>query len=370
MTERNRTYTDDSALSTPYLVLNEQQTDDINLTLVEERALLDTPYSDGKVAISVDLEDESVDLASFVTASDPIKVNGLNLLNVATYILHLFVSYGVGVWGLDGLVETRVEVAQRYDSLITPASWTYYIWFPILVTETIFVVAQLFPEYRARPIIQQGVSFFFFYTCLLQTGWTFFFCFKLFICSFVCVILTVITLASLLASQNLAVGRRRSREEFWLFRFCFLLHFAWMVVMASVHFALVIRHNSSEHLSTQLASDVAGMSILLPVACYFLLQKDGYNFIIPSVILWSYVGMAWRLHNPSEHVKDDYGSLIISAVQQIVWFFIIILLLLLGPRVLVWICNTYYTIRVIRLGDDETEDEAQLSISSFWNRIR
>lgn len=366
MPQRDRSSTEDSASSTPYMVLNDEQAEEMNLTLVEERALRELPFADDKMVVSALLEDEDDDLVSLIVASESTKVNGLNLLNVATYIVHLVVSYGVGVWGLDGLVETRVEVAQQYETLITPASWAYYIWVPILVTESTFVVAQLFKEYRARPIIQQGVSYFFFYTCLLQTGWTMFFCFKLFICSLVCVILSVISLASLLASQHLAIRGKRSREEFWLFRFCFLLHFAWMVVMASVHFALVIRHHSSEHLSTQLASDFAGMSILLPVACYFLLQKDGYNLIIPAVILWSYIGMAWRLQWPSEHLVEDYGELTVSALRQTVWFFNIVLVALLGPRFLVWICNTYYTIRVIRLGEDETDD-AQFSITSFLN---
>jgi len=363
-------FTDESApsITGTYMILNnDEEGGEMNLTFVGE-GVNEMPFEhNNKMVIAATLEDEEDDLASLLIVAGPTKVNGLNLLNVATYLMHIFVSYGVGVWGLDGLVDTRVEVFHKHDTLITPATWAYYIWIPILVTETIFVIAQLFSDYRARPIIQQGVGFFFFYTSLLQTGWTMFFCFKLFFWSFICVLLSVISLASLLASQHLVQIRgRRIREEFWLFRFCFLLHFAWMVVMASVHFALLIRHSLSENYSMQLASDIAAMSILLPAACYFLLQKDGHNFIIPTVILWSYISMEWRLQHPSDRLLEDYGLLVVSSVRQVLWFFIGTVTVLLGPRVLVWICNTYYTIRVIRLGDDSTADD-HLSRSSLWN---
>jgi hypothetical protein len=347
------------------MVLDDEE-GELNLTPVQDRPIQESIFHD-KLVMSATLEDDDDDLTTFLISSQSSRLSGLNMLNVATYVVHLFVSYGVGVWGLDGLVSTRVEVAQEYDTLVTPASWAYYIWIPILVTETVFVVAQLFPEYRTRPIIQQGISFWFFYTCLLMTGWTLFFCFRLFIISFICVILSVISLASLLASCHLSQLRgHKSTEEFWLFLFPFLLHFGWMVVMAAVHFAQIMRYVSNHHLATQLAADMVAIGLLLPVACFFLLQTDGHNFIIPAVILWSYVGMAWRLQNPDQELLDDYGDMAVSAIRQVVYFFFIVIACLLGPRLFVWIANTYFTIRVLRLSGDE-DDGGQMSRSSYWN---
>ncbi|KAI2512544.1 hypothetical protein MHU86_1763 [Fragilaria crotonensis] len=369
---RDRILTEDSFQSTSYMVLADEEGGEMSLTPVNDQRLRDSGhFMNDKIVtpiIRLDDHDDDDDLTPFLLSRHPTRLNGLNLLNVATYIMHLIVSYGVGVWGLDGLVDTRVAIAQKYETLVTPSPWAYYIWIPILMTETIFVTAQLFPDYRSRPIIQQGTSFFFFYTCLLQTGWTLFFAFKLFIFSFVCVVLVVISLASLLTSQHLTQTRgRASLEEFWLFRFPFCLHFAWMVVMAANDFAILIRYEFRHEMDTQLTSDIVAMGILLPVACFFMLRAEGPNFIVPGVILWSYVGMVTRLLHPSDKLLEDYGGMVVSAVRQSLYFFIGIVSFLLGPRIMVWFCNEYCTIRVINFNE---EDGATLSRSSFWNGHR
>ena len=347
---------------------------EMSLTPVGDRPLPGSiPFSSHKDLEAIRLQDEQDehddDLTPFLLSTHTTRINGLNLLNVAAYLMHLIVSYGVGVWGLDGLVDTRVEIAQEYETLVTPSPWAYYIWIPILMTETVFVTAQLFPEFRSTPIIQQGTSFFFFYTCLLQTGWTLFFAFKLFIFSFVCVVLVVISLASLLTSQHWAQIRgRKSFEEFWLFRFPFCLHFAWMVVMACNDFAILIRYEFKHDIDTQLASDIVAMGILLPVACFFMLRTEGPNFIIPGVILWSYVGMLTRLLDPSDKLMKDYGDMVVNAVRQSLYFFVGTVSLVLGPRVLIWICNEYFTIRVLDLNREE--DGATSSRYSYFNGNR
>jgi hypothetical protein len=158
------------------------------------------------------------------------------------------------------------------------------------VFEAMFAMAQLVPEYRARPIIQQGTSYFFFYTCLIQTAWTLFFSFRFFIFSFVSVICGVIALASLLASQYYTQVRgHKPRVEYWLFQFPFLLHFGWLVVMATVHFALLVRRYTDNE-GIQLAADIVSLGTLLAVATYFLTgYPSGPDFVIPLVVIWSYV---------------------------------------------------------------------------------
>jgi hypothetical protein len=368
--ERERTFTEDSLQSTSYRILTEDDGGEMNLTFIHDpqETYRDSLHftSESKIASPGVHSSYEDDLTPFIMQLHPTKINGLNLLNVATYIMHLIVSYGVGVWGLDGLVETRVAIAQEYETLVTPSPWAYYIWIPILISETVFVTAQLFPEYRSRPVIQQGISFFFFYACLLQTGWTLFFAFKFFIVSFVCIVLVVLVLSSLLASQHLAQisGNSYALEEFWLFRFPFFLHFAWAVVMAVNEFAILIRYEYRHEIDTQLTSDIVAIGILLPVACFFMLRNEAPNFIVPIVILWSYISMVTRLLHPSEKLMEDYGAMVVSAVRQSLYFFIGILSCLLGPRILIWFCNEYCTIRIIHFND---EDGATLSRASLWN---
>ena len=230
------------------------------------------------------------DLARPLLQHERAKLNCLNYLNVFTYLANLFVSYGIGVWGLGGLVPTRWEIAKEYETLITPAQWAYWLWLPILVFEAIFAIAQLFPDFRARPIIQDGTGFFFFYTCLIQTAWTLFFAFRLFILSFIAVVAALLSLASLLASQHYSQVRgRKSRSEYWLFKFPFYLHCGWLILCSVVQFSLLFRHFTG-NVGVQLAADIVALGAMLPAATFFLTgQPSGPDFVIPLVIIWSYV---------------------------------------------------------------------------------
>lgn len=87
----------------------------------------------------------------------PSDLNGLNYLNVVTYAAHLFVSYGVGIWGLNHVLETRWEIITKYETLVTPAHWAYYLWAPIVIMEGFFSLAQLLPNFRSRSLIQGKV---------------------------------------------------------------------------------------------------------------------------------------------------------------------------------------------------------------------
>jgi hypothetical protein len=218
------------------------------------------------------------------------RLSGLNYLNAVTYVAHLFVSWGIGVWGLDGILDTRWEISTRYETLVTPAKWAYYLWAPILILEGFFAVAQLIPHYRARPIIQAGTGFFFFYTFLIQTVWTLCFSFQYFVCSFVAVLAALVSLGSLLASQKSSLmGQKQSLLEYCLFCFPFYLHTGWMVLMTVDHLSLLSRALEAS-IGLQLATDIVSLGIMLAVAALCCLTSPSWqDFVIPIVILWSFV---------------------------------------------------------------------------------
>lgn len=92
-----------------------------------------------------------------------------NILNVVTYAVHVFVAWGIGIYGLNGTIATRWQITTKYASLVTPAPWSYHLWAPILLLEGAWALAQLGPEFRNRSIVQDGISYWFFYTAILQT---------------------------------------------------------------------------------------------------------------------------------------------------------------------------------------------------------
>lgn len=325
--------------------------------------------------------------------SRPPKLNGLNYLNVITYLVNVFVSYGIGYAGLFGLLPTRWEIFKHYETLVTPAEYAVVIWAPILLFEAIFAAAQLFPHYRARPIIQQGTGFFFFYTCIIQTAWTLFFAFECFILAFVAVVAALLCLSSLLASQhycNVAVvqgrnshshyyynhassggGRYKSLSEYWLFRFPFYLHCGWMIMCSVVQFSILFRHYSGD-LGLQLAADIVALGVMLPAATFFLTgQPSGPDLVIPLAIIWSYVSIALELRHPSETLLHLYGTDIISAFQVASYFFAGTVVIMLVPRVVIWMAQEFCTINVVDLmanDDDDGDDSHFYYRFSLYNR--
>lgn len=280
------------------------------------------------------------------------RLNGLNYLNFATYLVNVFVSYEIGFRGLFSLLPTRVDVFLEFQTLITPAKWAYGLWAPILVFEAFFAIAQLLPNYRARPIIQQGTGYFFFWTCLVQTAWTLFFAFERFIFSFVAGLCALLCMAGLLASQHYyRVRGRRSLVEYVLFRFPFYLHCGWLIMCSVVQFSILFRYLTS-NVGVQLAADVVALGAMLPAATYFLTgQPSGPDFVIPLVIIWSYIGIALPLHNPNDTLLAIYDHSDIVAVRDSAYFFACTVGLMLIPRVVIWVFQEFCTINVVELDD-------------------
>jgi benzodiazapine receptor len=331
---------DDDTLQTPYR--DEAIVGDYSQGGLSERLLFD----EGDLSPVMARESSS---SSHVRGRVRPKLNGLNYLNVVTYAAHLFVSWGVGVWGLDGIVDTRVSIGMRFETLVTPATWTYIIWYPILVLEGIFAIAQLLPDYRARPIVQDGTGFYFFYCFILQTCWTLFYSFELFIPSFVSVVAVLASLLSLLASQHNSQTRaRRSPWEYYLFRFPFLLHAAWMVVATLTHFSLLFRSHHTD-IAVQIGVDIVCLALLVPVALLSMACPTWKDFCFPMVILWTFIGILCQLEHPSDAMLDMFGELIIRALRVVLYFFIGTVCCSVIPNLVIYLSREWCTINVVEL---------------------
>jgi len=334
-------------------------------------------------------------------SNSPPKLNFLNYLNVITYVLNVFTSYFIGVLGLFGKMPKRSDIFLEYETLVTPADYAYYLWAPILVFEFFFATAQLFPKYRARPIIQQGTGLYFFWACIIQTVWTVFFAMRWFILSFVAVVLALLCLVFLLASQHYnclcaptihrggggimtvvgflsaATGiprqRRKSLLEYWLFRFPFYLHCGWLLVCTVVQFSMAFRYCFTHSTGAQLSADIVALGVLLPPGTFFLTgQSSGPDFVIPLVIVWAYISIAVELYNPSDTLEELYGHQAILAVRNASYVFAGLICLMLIPRIVVWIAQEFCTIDVVELideDDDDDEEDYMYNIGSTMNGV-
>lgn len=256
------------------------------------------------------------------------ELSGLNYLNLVSYTAHVVGWYGMAVAGWFFHLPSQWNRTAQYETLITPASWSVqYLWVPILMAEGIFVLAQALPHYRNRPIVTTGTSYFFFYTVLCQLMYELLYSLGFYAISFAMVGMTLVALTSLLLSQqqqhapHLTTGSRAVSTsflqhpglllEYIFFRFPFILHTGWVILMTVDHFSLLFRRYNPNDIALQLGVDVFCLGILLPVAVIALnYNYQAYDFVIPIVILWSYVSQLL-----------DWNSLLFSDLPQgIVWF--------------------------------------------------
>mmetsp|Transcript_56195 Transcript_56195/g.168233 ORF Transcript_56195/g.168233 Transcript_56195/m.168233 type:complete len:290 (-) Transcript_56195:1634-2503(-) len=216
------------------------------------------------------------------------RLHPLNVLNVAAFGANVFVSLGIGIWGLGGVMSSVREVTKSHMTLLTPAAWTSeLIWAPIFFFEGIFCAAQLLPTFRGRPIVLEGVGYFFVYACAAQIAWTFFFSFCLFLPAFISMVILLVSLSCLLVSQFLAKSPDESRREYWLLRFPFSLHMGWIFVSTAINWSVLSLETGASE-STLLAGIIASMALLLVVAFLFMSAMTK-NLVVPAVIIWSFV---------------------------------------------------------------------------------
>lgn len=132
-----------------------------------------------------------------------------------------------------------------------------------------------------------------------------------------------------------------------------------------VQFSMAFRFRFTDSTGAQLAADIIALGVMLPAATFFLTgQSSGPDFVIPAVIIWSYVSIGVELRRPSDTLVELYGHPAILAVQIASYVFTGIVGCMLVPRVVVWIAQEFCTIDVVELDDHED------SISTTINEVR
>ena len=172
---------------------------------------------------------------------------------------------------------------------MTPTVYTSeVVWVPILFFEGVFCIAQITSSFRGRPIVIEGVGYFFIYACMAQIAWTMFFSFCLFMLAFISQIIILASLTCLLISQYFSRSREESRREYWLMRFPFSIHIGWILVSTALNWnVLSLEYGASE--SAQLAGAIVCTALLLTVAFLFLGSMTRSSLVVPAIIIWAFV---------------------------------------------------------------------------------
>ena len=325
-------------------------------------------------------------------------LSGLNVLNLVTFLAVAAISIIVGS-GVVGQALARrghkwlpstwdVTREPALETLLTPAVWAgQWLWIPSLVLEGIFCLVQLLPEVRTRPEVTSGIGFFYFYIGLLQVLTTIFFCVKWIIPAWVTLAMNVVCLVLLLHFQqpqhyhnshtnetsmtptNVDINEASSPSslplisrvfswEYWVFRFPFDVHLGWLLPLLASRGSMIFRYYGNHDMGLQLAADIVAMALLLPIASAYVIRAQGPpDWVIPLLILWSYIGTADRLVHAPDALVEAYGADIVVAVRDAAWTFAGAVGLLVLPSMVIWVAREFLTIHVVQLTDLEEADE-------------
>lgn len=104
------------------------------------------------------------------------KLSAMNVANLLAYFASAFAFYGIGTFGLFGLAPME-QVFATYQSLATPALWTFALWLFLYTFQFAWAIAQMLQDFRPMPLVT-AVSWNYIAVCTCQIGWVVAFCYS------------------------------------------------------------------------------------------------------------------------------------------------------------------------------------------------
>jgi hypothetical protein len=287
------------------------------------------------------------------------KINMKNWLNLFAYVLNIVFTFGIGSNGWFGN-GTNGELSQKYQTIVTPASDAFRIWILIFLLQAIFAVVQFLPRFRAVPMVQRGVGYWYCFVSLFQVGWTFSFAYEVLWLSLLFMILIWISLMGLLYSQYYSKSDG-SLSEFWLLRFPFALHGGW-ITAASVVNVNVIVVNSNASPAVELAVGIVSLAYLHAVSVWVLFGiKRNPSYTIAGVLSWAIGYIYAELQTPQASIEDRFDATTINGVAYAAIAVSIIIACQIVFRFGMYVFQRYnekYANTVNEVHEEEKEEEA------------
>jgi benzodiazapine receptor len=244
--------------------------------------------------------------------TDPVPLNKKNYLNLAFYVLNIVVTYGVGNLGWLG-TPTNGELSDKYQTLVTPNSSAFSIWSVIFIMQLVFVILQMFPRFRGKKMVQEGVSYYYLLTCVFQAGWTIAFSFELILFALILIVSIWASLVAILYSQYYTESEG-TLLEFWLMRFPFAIHCGWLTA-ASLLNVNVLVVDMEEPADVQLAVGIISLAILHAVSVWVCFALKRPNYTIAGVLAWANGWIYAELQEPRDQIVALFASQTISGVS-------------------------------------------------------
>lgn len=190
----------------------------------------------------------------------------------------------LGAFGyINGL--SQREVSNEFDTMITPAGFTFSIWGVIYSLLLITLVVAFLNRNRSyyKKLIEQ-ISFWFVLSCVFNIVWNVVFAYRMIALSFVMILGLLFTLVAIL--RNLQLLGDNSK---WLPALSFGLYGGWIFIASFVNFsAFLVSIDFNYFGSTELVFSIA--VVVLATLLAIGMVRYHRNAIFPLSIAWAYFG--------------------------------------------------------------------------------
>lgn len=289
--------------------------------------------------------------------ADPINLK--NILNILFFVGNTVLTYGIGVMGWFG-AGTNTELSEKYQTIVTPSGTAFSIWAIIFLFQGIFAFLNVLPRYRSKPMVQDGVSYWYVAVCVAQNGWNFTFPFDVIPVSLVFMFLTWACLMSLVISQYYTPSEK-TLEEFWLLRFPFAVHAGWITAALAVNTNVIVVYAEAAA-ATQLAVGIISLAVLHAISVWVLFGFNKPNYTIACVLAWANGWIYDELQEAKDKITNTFNVQVISGVSYAALSVSFIILSQVAVRATYIAVKAVMTKKETEQNDDEKVSEGSTNL--------
>lgn len=214
--------------------------------------------------------------------------------------------------------------------MVTPADVAFSVWGVIFLSQGIFAVVQLLPQYRDTDIVQDGVSYYYVFVSTFQIIWSFAFGYNMIGTSLAFIVLIWLSLASIVYSQYcIKYDRKFNRDnindkpicsikEFWFFQFPFDVHCGWLVAATALNSSVLAVKNEVSS-DTEITMSMLSLCVLYMVGTWVtfaLSDAVGPNHTIALTISWGANWINNQLVTPKQMIASKFDATTILGIRN------------------------------------------------------
>ena len=205
---------------------------------------------------------------------------------IAAFIAVILVNYLSNVLPLNGL--TQKDISDKYDSLFTPASFTFSIWGVIYLALTAFVIYQALPAQRNNALVSR-VSKLFILSCIANILWLFVWHYELIVLSVIVMLGILGILIAIHRGLGISYGKATWAQRIFL-HLPFSLYTGWITVATVANLSILQNSMGWDDLLFSATSWTLLKLAAVGAICAVVVLRRG-DAIYALVIAWAAYGI-------------------------------------------------------------------------------